>query len=194
MRRKKNPNSNWIKLNRAIMDDWIWIEGNIEPFDMRSAWIDLLMLAYSHDDTRIIRGQAVIIKRGQVPYSQSWLADRWRWSRGKVRRFLSTLEQDGKITIKGTKRGTTVSIKNYAFWQDFRPSGGTTDGTSGGVENSTVTTDERPTDGHNIEQQAVQQAVQQTDTVKNNKNNRYIEGGGHRQKNNSGRLDWIDEL
>ena len=194
MKRKKNPNSNWIKLNRAIMDDWIWKDGNKEPFDMRSAWIDLLLLAYSHDDMRIVRGQAVIIKRGEVPYSQSWLADRWGWSRGKVRRFLSTLEQDEKIEMTTTRRGTTVLIKNYAFWQDFRPSGGTTDSTSGGIGNSTFTQNERPTDGHDIEQQAVQQAVQQTDTVKNNKNNRYIEGGGRRQKNNSGRLDWIDEL
>lgn len=171
MKRKKNPNSNWIKLNRAIMDDWIWKGDNTEPFDMRSAWVDLLLLAYSHDEMRVSHGQPVIVKRGQVPYSQRWLADRWGWSRGKVRRFLSILEKDQKIRVDGTNRNTMITIEKYAFWQDARPSDSTSDGTS-----------DEPV------------AVPVTDTVKNNKNNRYIEGGGRRQKNNSGRLDWIDEL
>lgn len=171
MRRKKNPNSNWIKLNRAIMDDWIWTDGNDEPFDKRSAWVDLLLLAYSHDDLRIAHGRPVKVKRGQVPYSQHWLADRWGWSRGKVRRFLSTLEQDKKVRMDGTGNDTMITIEKYAFWQDAQPS----DSTSGGTSDEPVT-------------------VPVTDTVKNNKNNRYIEGGGRRQKNNSGRLDWIDEL
>lgn len=176
------------------MDDWIWKDGGKNPFDMRSAWVDLLLLAYSHDDMRVVRGQPVIVKRGEVPYSQMWLADRWGWSRGKVRRFLSTLEQDEKIKMTSTKRGTTVLIKNYAFWQDFRTSNEPTDGTTQPIDFSTISQNERPTDGTTDGTTDGQQTVQQTDTVKNNKNNRCIEGGGRRQKNNSGRLDWIDEL
>lgn len=161
----KNPKKNWIKLNRAIMDDWIWTKGNDEPFDKRSAWIDLLMLAYAQDDTRMHNGEMRTIKRGQVPYSKEWLANRWKWSRGKVNRFLRSLERDNKCTTDSTTHGTIITIEKYAFWQGGRSTDGTTNDTTDDTTDGT--TDGQPTE-------------RPTDTVKNiyriykNKENIYI--------------------
>ena len=131
---KKDPKGNWIKLNRAIMDDWIWTDGNNEPFDKRSAWIDLLMLAYDKDTFKVHKGQIVEIKRGQVPYSKEFLANRWRWSRGKVDRFLLALKRDKKCAINSTTHGTTITIENYAKWQGERATNSTTNRSTGGQQ------------------------------------------------------------
>lgn len=131
---KKDPKGNWIKLNRAIMDDWIWTDGNNEPFDKRSAWIDLLMLAYDKDTFKVHKGQIVEIKRGQVPYSKEFLANRWRWSRGKVDRFLLALKRDKKCTVNSTTHGTTITIENYAKWQGERATDSTTNRSTGGQQ------------------------------------------------------------
>ena len=131
---KKDPKGNWIKLNRAIMDDWIWTDGNNEPFDKRSAWIDLLMLAYDKDTFKVHKGQIVEIKRGQVPYSKEFLANRWHWSRGKVDRFLLALKRDKKCTTNSTTHGTTITIENYAKWQGERATNSTTNRSTGGQQ------------------------------------------------------------
>ena len=159
----------FIKLHRQIQDNWLWKSD--EPFDKRSAWIDLILMANWEESTHLINGQLVKQRRGEVLTSIGYLAKRWKWSMNKVRRFVEQLTAEGMVRANGTTYGTSLTIEKYAFWQDARPS----DSTSGGTSDEPVT-------------------VPATDTVKNNKNNRYIEGGGRRQKNNSGRLDWIDEL
>ena len=53
----------WIKLYRKIQDCDLW-DSSEEPFDRRSAWVDLLLLA-NHDDKQIIfKGKPMIVKAG----------------------------------------------------------------------------------------------------------------------------------
>ena len=76
----------WIKLHRKLQDCWIW--DNKEPFDKRSAWTDLLLSAM-HNDKKIFSDNEIkIIKRGSYMTSVVKLSERWKWSRGKVNRFL----------------------------------------------------------------------------------------------------------
>jgi len=85
----------WIKLHRKLADNELWLS---EPFTRGQAWVDLLLLA--NHKTGIIRRRGIIIKvgRGQLAYSEESLAERWRWSKGKVRRFFSELAGQGMIS------------------------------------------------------------------------------------------------
>lgn len=106
--------NSWIRLHRKIMDDPLYFA---EPFSKMQAWIDLLLLANFADRVTFIRGNRVTIKRGQVAYSREWFSGRWRWSRGRVERFLSMLENDRKIVQRKSHIISIVTIVNYDFYQ-----------------------------------------------------------------------------
>lgn len=129
-------NKGWIKLNRKIFEHWLWADG--EPFDRRSAWIDLLLLA-NHKDHKIIHnGKEKMVKRGEVNRSLLQLSQRWRWSRGKTRRFISVLEAAKMVTRNSTTDGTTLTIVNYSIYQDYEPTNEPTDDTRGGTRGGTT--------------------------------------------------------
>ena len=89
-------NNGWIKLYRKIEDCWIWSDK--EPFDKRSAWIDLLLSANHSDQKSLFNGELIAIKRGQILTSIRMLSDKWRWSINRVYRFLKLLE-NGRISL-----------------------------------------------------------------------------------------------
>ena len=118
----------WIKLHRELMDNRIWTDS--EPFDKRSAWIDLLLMA-NHKDFKAVRKMTLVErKRGEVNTSVLFLAKRWGWSRNKVYRFLELLKADGMVSVDGTTDGTTVTIENYEKYQIPQTTDGTTNGTT----------------------------------------------------------------
>lgn len=114
----------WICLHRQLQDCVLWEKP--EPFDCRSAWIDLLLLANHEDKKVLVSGEEQVIRRGQRLVSTIKLADRWHWSVNKVRRYLSLLEKLEMITTKRTPNGTTLTIVNYERFQNM----GTTDDTA----------------------------------------------------------------
>lgn len=116
----------WIKLDRHIFDSWLWSED--KPFDKRSAWIDLLLLANYEDKKKTYNGKVIKCTRGDVNLSYQFLANRWGWSRGKVVRFLKLLESDGMVLTNSTTHGTTVTLVNYGKYQDLRLTDDTTNG------------------------------------------------------------------
>jgi hypothetical protein len=106
----------WIKIHRKLRECYIWDDK--EPFDKRSAWIDLLLSANHADKKTLINNQAVLVKRGSFITSEVKLSERWKWDRGKVRRFLSMLQKDNMIIKTATSRlYITVSIVNYDIYQ-----------------------------------------------------------------------------
>ncbi len=106
----------WIKLYRQLQDCWIWKID--EPFDKRSAWIDLLMSANHSDHKILFNGELVTIKRGQVMTSIRKLAERWKWSYDKCLRYLKLLEADGMLLKESDKNRTRLTIAKYEFFQD----------------------------------------------------------------------------
>lgn len=111
----------WIKLHRQIQDNNIWLENS--PFDRRSAWIDLIMMANIQNKEIIYRGKVLTIKRGQVYTSIRKLADRWHWSRDKVSRFVNLLEKTHMIRRDNrTTYATLITIVNYSVFQDVHDS------------------------------------------------------------------------
>ena len=104
------------------------------------------MLANHKDGYFYKRGVKVEVNRGQLARSQKELADRWKWSRGKVDRFLIELKAEQQIVQQKSKVVTLITIINYDKFNNNNTTSDTTDST----------TDE-------------QQTVQQTDTYKNDK-------------------------
>ena len=101
----------YIPLWRDIQDHWLW--KRTEPFDYRSAWIDLL-LSVNHEERKIfINGRVQIVKAGQMWTSVSTLCDRWNWSKPKCYRFINLLKSDGMIYTDGTSSGTLLTVMNY---------------------------------------------------------------------------------
>lgn len=135
----------WIKVHRAITDHDIWTQ---EPFTRGQAWVDLLLLANHSQNQFRVRGNLVIVNRGEVARSEESLAMRWKWSRNKVRRFIEELSSKTIQQIEQQKSPiiNKIRIINYDLYQSNEDNE-TTDGTT-----------ER------------QQTEQQKDTNKNDKN------------------------
>ncbi len=118
----------WIKLHRKLQDCWIWLDS--EPYDKRSAWVDLL-LAANHSDSKILfDGEFKVVKRGQILTSVRSLAARWRWSKEKVRRYISLLEDDGMLFKENDMNRTLLTIANYELYQCRNDEGNNTDESS----------------------------------------------------------------
>jgi len=108
----------WISLHRQIMDNPLYFS---EKFTKTQAWIDLLLLASTKNSFVNARGCIVRISRGQVGWSKERLAQRWRWSRRTVARFLDFLEESEQISQKKEdprrKIIGIITIRNFNFYQ-----------------------------------------------------------------------------
>lgn len=105
----------FIKLYRDSSTHWLYCA---EPFDKWHAWQDLLLLANYSETKRLYKGEFQITKAGQLQTSEQFLADRWRWSRSKVRRFLILLETDSMIERSCDSEHTTITIVNWKKYQN----------------------------------------------------------------------------
>lgn len=111
----------YIKIYRSSLNSELYLS---EPFTKWQAWCDLIFLAYYADSVTYIRGRKIQTKRGCVYKSSEELAKRWRWSRGKVLRFLDGLTSREQIIQHPSNVTTCISIVNY----DLYLGSGTTDG------------------------------------------------------------------
>lgn len=130
----------WIKIHRKLQDCFIWTDS--EPFDRRSAWLDLLLQSEHKEKRLLIKGKTVIITRGQRFTSTLKLAERWHWSVNRVRRFLALLEEQQMITTERNKDGIILTIVNYGLYQDEQTTDGityeTTNETTDGIADETA--------------------------------------------------------
>ena len=126
----------WIKLYRKMVDCCIW-QSN-EPFDKRSAWVDLLLLMQHKDKKMMVDGVVKSVKRGSYMFSIDKLASRWRWSRNKVKRYLSELESEQMLYTERTKRGTLITVVNYVVYQGCEKFGEPSDEPSDEPQNKNI--------------------------------------------------------
>ena len=88
-----------------------------KPFSRGQAWVDLLMMA-NHTDKKILLGNELVeVKAGSFITSELKLADKWGWSKTKVRSFMALLENDKMIVQKKDRKKTTITIENYNDFQ-----------------------------------------------------------------------------
>ena len=134
--------SGWIKLYRQLQDCWIWLDK--EPFDKRSAWVDLLLTANHSDKKILFNGELITVKRGQILTSVRKLSAKWKWSVNKVYRFLKLLEGDEMLQKESDKDRTLLTIINYSIFQCCEYTNGNSNGNSNG--NTNEHTSDTPTE------------------------------------------------
>lgn len=105
--------SGWIKIHRDITKHWIFQDA--EKFKW---WIDLIIMAAHDDHGTVVGDNLILVQRGQLVVSLSFLASRWGRSKEKVLNFLKLLESDKMITRKPDRKSTTITICNYDSYQD----------------------------------------------------------------------------
>ena len=104
----------WIQLHRQLLDHPLW---TCETFTRGQAWVDLLLLANHKDSFFYKRNIKISVKRGQLARSEVELADRWSWSRSKVRKFLKDLESEQQIVQQKSNVTQVVTIIKYEDYQ-----------------------------------------------------------------------------
>jgi hypothetical protein len=129
----KKKDRGWIRVYRSIKHNFLWTSS--EPYDKRSAWIDLLLSVNHEDRTIMINGRPQVIGEGQRWLSQIALAKRWKWSRNRVNRYLHILVEQRMVTLSGTPSGTLLTIVNYGNFQTGRATDGATDGATDRTSN-----------------------------------------------------------
>lgn len=123
----------YFRLSRKMFDggDDFWSEKRV--YSRAEAWIDLLAMASWRPRGQSIKGVLVSLERGQLLASLRFLGARWQWSKGKVERFLETLEACGRVERKtdhpAGHLGPVLTISNYAVYQGAQADDGTPDGT-----------------------------------------------------------------
>lgn len=106
----------WITIHRKIQENALWLSD--EPFDKRSAWIDLILMA-NHEDKTFLHGNVLTtVKRGSKITSLRKLSLKWKWSIKKVKTFLELLEELKMISLNESRKQTTYTIEKYSFYQD----------------------------------------------------------------------------
>ena len=95
-------------LSKELMDSEEYFS---ERFTRMQAYIDLCLLAAWKDRKFIKRGQVVELKAGQLAKSEEELAERWKWSRNTVRKYLNEQQIIGNIEQRKSRLITIITVK-----------------------------------------------------------------------------------
>lgn len=114
----------WVRLHRKIEENYLYFS---EPFNRAFAWVDILLLCNHKEQTIFVRGNKIIIGRGQFARSENSLSQRWRWSREKVRNFLEELEKNKMIIQQKDRVLSLYTIINYEYYQKDQTTDQTTE-------------------------------------------------------------------
>lgn len=127
------PSRGWVKIHRQLLhpDHPLHPRMRNEEACYLAAWIDLIGFAQWSSQGPL--------NAGQLEASEDFLADRWNWTRKKVRCFLANLEGRNMIR-RNTNRGplpSIITIVNYAKYQSAQKQG-TSSSTGGRTASGTA--------------------------------------------------------
>tara|TARA_R110001632_G_scaffold69524_2_gene162610 strand:+ start:926 stop:1534 length:609 start_codon:yes stop_codon:yes gene_type:complete len=103
----------WIRLDRAIQDNFLWQEP-----EALKLWLHLLMAASLTDKATAFNGKMLTIKRGQLVFGLNAASARLNISVRRLRKYLDWFESDDMIDKQVTNKFSIISITNYAQYQD----------------------------------------------------------------------------
>ena len=124
-------------LSRRFFANPLWVEPR--EYSRAEAWLDLIQAAGIEERVIILDGRAIESRRGELAASRRFLENRWRWSAGKVTRFLDMLKSQGMIETRKEHGQTVIRLCNYDTYNPL-----VTDRHTGGK-----TSDEPRTEPHN---------------------------------------------
>jgi hypothetical protein len=97
-------------IDRGIFDHQIFAP---EPYTEREAWIWMIgAAAWKAQRVRVGR-HTISLDRGQLAFSTRFLASKFKWSQGKIIRYLKRLETEAMATTSATREATHITICNY---------------------------------------------------------------------------------
>jgi hypothetical protein len=107
----------FIYLDRKFFNHSMWREKRV--FSRQEAWLDLIQLArWSHEPENVaIKDKVIACNRGQLVRSMVTLADRWGWSKSKVKRVLDVFADRDMIRIENETVTTRITLCNYETYQ-----------------------------------------------------------------------------
>ena len=134
-----------------------------EKFCRPMCWIDLLLLAeWQSEKIFYIRGNRVIVKRGQIAISIEDLSRRWKISKTTVQKRLQEFIKDERITINRSNIVNIITIVNYERYQNSDEKrgmqNGMQNGSSLGMQNGT-----QKTSGNNLFSDSCKDSAQNND-------------------------------
>lgn len=115
----------FIPLMRRFRDNPLWTEKR--KFSRAEAWIDLLFRArYSETPETIIdRGEQITLNEGDILTSIRSLSKDWRWSRTRVKNFISFLQQNGSLKIlRLDHRRLIINVVKLGYFKRLIPQTG----------------------------------------------------------------------
>lgn len=104
-------NKGYIMLSRRFFANPLWVEPR--EYSRAEAWLDLIQAAGIEERVIILDGRAIESRRGELAASRRFLENRWRWSAGKVTRFLDMLKSQGMIETRKEHDQTVIRLCNY---------------------------------------------------------------------------------
>lgn len=114
----------WYKMHRGWMGHGVFEN---EPFSHRSMWAWIIENASIKKVTINVKGKPVNLERGQLCFSQRFLAEAWHVSRRKVRTALSKFERFSLITVQIVHGHSLITVNEYGLFQDKPVSGPASD-------------------------------------------------------------------
>ena len=103
----------WIRLDRAIQDNFLWQEP-----EALKLWLHLLMAASLTDKATAFNGKMLTLKRGQLVFGLNAASARLNISVRRLRKYLDWFESDDMIDKQVTNKFSIISITNYTQYQD----------------------------------------------------------------------------
>ncbi len=106
--------SGYIKIYRKLFKNFLWEEKRV--YSKFEAWIDLLQMArYTKEKKKaLIKNKLIVWGYGEIPASDSFLCDRWGWSKTKLRNFMGILKNESMIEQNKDQSQTIISVCNYS--------------------------------------------------------------------------------
>lgn len=98
------------------------------PFSERDAWAWIVEEARWKDGVVNVLGKPVKLKRGQLSHSVRFMADKWKWSKTTVARYLEKLELWGMIKTDSGTGQNIITVCNYNEYQPKSEKSGTGSG------------------------------------------------------------------
>ncbi|MEC9067829.1 helix-turn-helix domain-containing protein [Pelagerythrobacter marinus] len=135
--------SGFIAMQREALDHPL-----LQDAERFRAWFWLIANAAWKPTTTRIKGETITLQRGELSFSQRFLAEKWGMSKSRVDRFLADLRAEGMIATR-SKNGATaghkagqgqsiITICNYEKYQDpengARGNSGATSGATAGQQ------------------------------------------------------------
>ena len=158
--------SGYYTMHRGWQDHPLF-EG--DEYSQRDAWEWLIANACYSEREANISGRMIVLSRGELSYSVRFLAQKWRWKRSRVSRFLDRFKQEKMIKMRersvnemcskigtenesnyGTGKSTAqqiITICNYSKYQKTKDDYDSDDGTGKESDSGTKVGQQRDRSG-----------------------------------------------